>query len=189
MDRCEHTERPVAARCVCCGKRLCHACRVFSGGRNWCADCVPRKGTAIRSPNFSTMLSLLPGLGQVYAGAPLKGLLFFAGGVALAAGHAVLPAAVFPAFWALAAWDARMTALKRNERATGGRAGITGPGDGDRLLLLGTALIAVLYTVMPPAGGTGLNPLSIWAAFAVVIFLSLVMGRGGRSHVPKHGQS
>ena len=185
MDRCEHTDRPVAARCVACGKRLCQACRVWKGGRNWCADCAPGGKGTVRSPVFSMILSLVPGLGQIYGGAPVRGLLFLAAGAGLAAFHTRLPAAAILAFWCLTVWDARMTALRRNEKVTGGKSGIRGPGDGDRLLVLGTGLLVLLYTVLPATGAAALSPLSLWAAFAVVVFLSLIMGRGERNDAPQ----
>ena len=79
MKTCEHPENPSAARCVACGKVLCFDCRVWKKGRNFCFDFAPGKPKGFRSPSFTMLLSLIPGLGQFYTGSFTKGLIFLMG--------------------------------------------------------------------------------------------------------------
>ena len=94
--------------------------------------------------------------------------------------HAVAPLAL----WFLAAWDARMSAFKRNYKLTEGRSGTPGAGEGDWMLMIGTIGLGALYTVLPLKAGITIEPWALWSAFSVVLVLSALLGRGG-SHVKK----
>jgi len=181
MLSCEHPEKPAVARCVACGKRLCYECKVVKKGRNFCWDCAPGRPSGYRSPTFSMILSLLPGLGQVYAGSFLKGLAFLFGtGVAAAASiHA--PAILILGYWFLGMWDARMTANKRNFSISNGRLGKEGVSEGDWMLIFGTSGLAALYLGLPYFSNVIMKPWALWSAFAVVFVLSTLLGRGGKN--------
>ncbi|MBU0755121.1 MAG: hypothetical protein KJ645_08260 [Planctomycetes bacterium] len=182
METCTHTERPAAARCIVCGEVLCHDCKVFKKGRNYCRFHAPGKPAGYRSPTFSMILSLIPGLGQMYAGSFVKGLAFLMGGGACIAMQDSLPRILPLALLLFSTWDARMTALRRNHDLSGGRLGEPA-GDGDWMLILGTVGLAILYTVLPLQAGVTLQPGALWAAFCVVLILSTLLGRGGKKDV------
>ncbi|MFH2000618.1 MAG: hypothetical protein ABIK28_13120 [Planctomycetota bacterium] len=183
MKTCPHPERPAAARCVVCGEVLCEGCRVFKKKKNYCIRCAPGKPSGYRSPTFSMFLSLIPGLGQFYTGAFIKGLMLLVGtGACCVSGGSGgnLPLVVPMMLLLYSTWDARMTALKRNYALTGGRAGAPGAGQGDWMLLLGSMGLAVLYTVLPIKAGVEVEPWALWVAYSVVLFLSALLGRGGQ---------
>jgi len=125
-------------------------------------------------------LSLVPGLGQIYAGGFLKGLSFLASAVACVAFHENIPALVPVTLWFLAIWDARMTAQKRNFRITRGRSGSSGAAVADWMLFSGTIGLAALYLGLPVYGGMEMAPWALWSSFLVVLVLSALLGRGGK---------
>lgn len=182
MKTCNHSERPAAARCVVCGEVLCYECRTQKKGRNYCRIHAPGKPKGYRSPTFSMLLSLIPGLGQIYAGSFVKGLTLLMGGGACLAMPDTIPQIVPLALLLFSTWDARMTALKRNYSLSGGRTGAPAS-EGDWMLLLGTAGLALLYTVLPMQAGVTIEPGALWAAFCVVLILSTLLGRGGKKDV------
>jgi hypothetical protein len=153
-------------------------------GKNYCRACAPGKPSGFRSPTFSMLLSLIPGLGQFYAGSFVKGLAFLLGAGACVALHEQVPVVAPLALWFLAAWDARMSAFKRNYKLTEGRSGTPGAGEGDWMLMAGTIGLGALYTVLPLKAGITIEPWALWSAFSVVLVLSALLGRGG-SHVKK----
>jgi hypothetical protein len=181
MKTCEHPESPAVARCIACGKRLCYECRIHDKGRNFCHGCVPIKRVKVKSPTFSMILSLLPGLGQIYAGSIMKGLLFLGGTGAFAAMHEGIPAVLPMIFWVISIWDARMTAHKRNFQATNGRSGVPGASEADWMLLGGTAGLALLYVALPFTAGLVMEPWMLWVSFLVILSLSALLGRGGKN--------
>jgi hypothetical protein len=183
MNTCTHSERPAAARCVVCGEVLCHDCRLQKKGRNYCRACVPGKVPGYRSPTFSMLLSLVPGLGQMHAGSPLKGVALLAAAGACLAWRPEVPWVLPLSLWLFAMWDARMTALKRNFQLRNGRSGSPGAGEGDWMLIAGSIGLAVLYSVLPHQAGITIEPWAIWSAFSVILVLSALLGRGGKSHV------
>lgn len=97
-----HPQTDAIARCTRCGVHLCTSCRTLDGLRNVCGDCrdalrsvaaaagpvaiavdttaAPR---AERSAWLAATLSLIPGLGQAYAGRVLRGGALFAAAMAL----------------------------------------------------------------------------------------------------------
>lgn len=180
MNTCSHPERPVAARCVTCGQVLCDECRVFKKKKNYCNACAPGKPKGYRSPTFSMFLSLVPGLGQFYTGSFMKGFMLLGGAVACCATGPQIPVVVPLLLLLFSTWDARMTALKRNHRLSNGRYGAKGANEGDWMLMLGTMGLAVLYSVLPAKAGMSIQPWALWAAFSVVLFLSTLLGRGGK---------
>jgi len=96
-----HPQLDAIARCVRCGLHLCSDCRSLEGVRNFCARCsaiahasavvapaqeataggveVPRSAPmrTPRSPFLAAALSVVPGLGQAYAGRIVRGAAFF----------------------------------------------------------------------------------------------------------------
>ena len=130
------------------------------------------------------LLSLIPGLGQLYTGSFVKGLAFLMGAGTCVALHEQIPAVAPLVLWLMATWDARMSAFKRNYKLTEGRSGTPGAGEGDWMLISGTIGLGVLYTVLPWKAGITIEPWTLWSAFSVVLVLSALLGRGG-SHVKK----
>jgi len=183
MNTCTHPDKPAAARCVVCGELLCHGCRLRRKGRNYCRACVPGKPPGYRSPTFSTILSLAPGLGHMHAGSFLKGVLLLAGAGACLAWHAQVPWVLPLSLWLYAMWDARMTALRKNYLLRNGLSGTPGASEGDWMLILGSIGLAGLYSVLPHQAGIAVEPWAVWSAFAVILVLSAVLGGGGKSHV------
>ena len=185
MTTCGHPRRPAVARCVACGTTVCEECRRRYRSRNFCPDCWPparrrkERKPSFRSPMLALLLSALPGLGHLYGRSLLKGLLFLA---ATGAGAALWPAAPLPVLGFLflfCAWDARMTALRRNRRIAG-TAAPPPAGEADLLLWIGTAALALLYFRFCVVKGAVVEPWIVWVAFAVVCGLSMLLGRGGQ---------
>lgn len=195
MSTCEHSQRPSVARCVCCGKTLCYECRQQYRSRNFCEQCLPeresKKTTRIkkrrkrkpsqRSPNAALCLSAVPGLGHIYAGSYLKGLGFAAGGVLLILASArFVPFPLVAPLFLFCAWDARMAALKRNFKLSGGTTSRPA-GEGDWMLWGGTAVLACIAIWLRVRTGVAVEPWIVWVGFLVVFCLSALMGRGGRN--------
>jgi hypothetical protein len=126
-------------------------------------------------------LSLLPGLGQMYAGSFFKGLLFMIGTGACVAFHEEMPSILPLAYWLFGLWDARMTAHDRNFRVSKGRTGTTGATHGDWMLLLGTLGLGALYFILPVTAGMVMEPWMLWGSFIVILILSALLGRGGKN--------
>jgi hypothetical protein len=131
------------------------------------------------------LLSLIPGLGQIYAGSPVKGVALILGAAGCLAMHDQMPLILPLALLLFSTWDARMTAAKRNFRLTRGRTGTNGAGDGDWMLILGTVGLGVFYSVLPQQAGVTAQPWTLWAAFCVILVLSALLGRGGKKNVKK----
>ncbi len=78
MERCPRCERPVdnqARFCPNCGTQL----RVQPLTGELVRPNRPSPGGRLPTPWVAAILSIVPGLGHVYAGAPLRGLVFFVG--------------------------------------------------------------------------------------------------------------
>lgn len=118
-----HASAPARARCVECGSLLCGECRAKLGGRNYCRPCVPeslkRKLPGRRSPLFASILSIVPGLGQMFAGEKLRGLVFGASALALANLDSMPPPTVLAFLYAFNLFDAYSLAHERNARVMG----------------------------------------------------------------------
>lgn len=97
-----HPQAEAIARCTRCGVHLCASCRTLDGLRNVCGACrdalrpvVATAGPVAiavdsaaaprseRSAWLAATLSLIPGLGQAYAGRVLRGGALFAAAMAL----------------------------------------------------------------------------------------------------------
>jgi hypothetical protein len=130
------------------------------------------------------LLSLVPGLGQIYAGSPVKGVALILGAAGCLAMQDQMPLVLPLALLLFSTWDARMTAAKRNFRLTRGRSGKDGAGDGDWMLILGTVGLGVFYSVIPQQAGMAIQPWAVWAAYCVILVLSTLLGgRGGKKNV------
>lgn len=82
MNCSNHDQTPAVAQCAQCGRALCQACAIHWQDRITCKDCLERTAPqgahreALRkSPVLAGLLSLLPGLGQVYVGYYLVGFI------------------------------------------------------------------------------------------------------------------
>jgi hypothetical protein len=133
-----HPQSDAVARCVHCGLHLCDDCRTLEGVRNFCERCsaqrravadvataaarlevptLPRPRTP-RSPFLAAALSLVPGLGQAYAGRIVRGAAFF-GSVALLR-QAPFASPLLVAFiYVLNLFDAWRVAQLRSDAAAG----------------------------------------------------------------------
>lgn len=119
----KHPDSAARARCVECGSLLCEPCRAKLSGRNYCRPCVPanlkKKLPGRRSPTFATILSIVPGLGQLFVGEKLRGLVFGGSALALANLDPLPPATVLLVLYAFNLFDAWSLAIDRNARVTG----------------------------------------------------------------------
>ena len=79
-----HTETPAVAYCRSCGKPLCEACKVVSQGTVYCSEHAPVAASAAQpppvpasnvSPGLAFLLGLVPGVGAVYNGQYVKGII------------------------------------------------------------------------------------------------------------------
>lgn len=118
-----HEQRPAKARCVECGNHLCGECRLKVGGRYFCRPCVPEslrsKVPGRRSPAFASVLSVVPGLGQMYGGRFLRGLVFLGSAGLVAANADAIPQPLPLFLWVFNLFDALCVAHERNARKTG----------------------------------------------------------------------
>jgi TM2 domain-containing membrane protein YozV len=133
MNCATHTETPAAAFCRTCGKALCEQCQREVQGVIYCEACIanrmadtmppaaaeaaPPAPTGMPSPALAALLGFIPGVGAVYNGQFMKGLLHVAVFVALiwitdAAGPAFgVPMIPFFVFYMV--FDAYLTARAR----------------------------------------------------------------------------
>ncbi|HEX4592845.1 MAG TPA: B-box zinc finger protein [Bryobacteraceae bacterium] len=100
MNCVNHPDLPAIAYCRSCGKPLCEACRVSAGGTVYCQEHAPVAASAAAtesspytapapatvsargpipdggaSPGLAFLLGLIPGVGAIYNGQYVKGLL------------------------------------------------------------------------------------------------------------------
>jgi hypothetical protein len=81
MTTCRtHPDVPALSSCTTCSDPLCADCRRLDAfGRESCATCAARPvARRVKRPWLAWMLSVVPGLGQVYNGLPERGLVQFA---------------------------------------------------------------------------------------------------------------
>lgn len=118
-----HASTPARARCVECGSLLCGECRAKLGGRNYCRSCIPeslkRKLPGRRSPLFASILSIVPGLGQMFVGEKLRGLVFGGSALAIANLDQLPPPTVLTFLYVFNLFDAWSLAGERNARVMG----------------------------------------------------------------------
>jgi hypothetical protein len=95
MNCVNHPDLPAIAYCRSCGKPLCEACRVSAGGTVYCQEHAPAAAAAEASPytapapvsargpipdtgaspGLAFLLGLIPGVGAIYNGQYVKGLI------------------------------------------------------------------------------------------------------------------
>jgi len=94
MNCANHPELPAVAYCRMCGKPLCENCKRLAGGTVYCAEHVPAPVAADSptspytapaaagpepdtgaSPALAFLLGLIPGVGAIYNGQYVKGLI------------------------------------------------------------------------------------------------------------------
>jgi len=100
MNCVNHPDLPAIAYCRACGKPLCEACRVSAGGTVYCQEHAPATAAASAastesspytapapmpasapipdagaSPGLAFLLGLIPGVGAIYNGQYVKGLI------------------------------------------------------------------------------------------------------------------
>ena len=183
-----HPSFDAVARCVRCGLHLCEDCRSLDGVRNFCSRCraqtlaaaasallVPRIEVARvasrptpRSPFLAAALSLVPGLGQAYAGRLFRGGAFF--GSVLALREAAFASPLLIAYvYVLNLFDAWRVAQVRSD-ASAGKA-TSARVDDSIFLLLGLGVLAVSFVQLGGVVATPnrtLLPLAAIAASLVV---------------------
>lgn len=79
-----HPERDAVAVCISCHTPVCAECRNHIKGKNYCEKCVDKLfGSEIGKPKVSeknpvlaAVLSIIPGLGQIYLGEVVRGIIF-----------------------------------------------------------------------------------------------------------------
>lgn len=103
-----HEERLAHAKCSVCGINICSDCSHVESGKVYCPECLPQKEVAKekfvqRDPRIALILSLFPGLGQVYNDQLLKGLVVFF------TSWLIIP-------WLYGVYDAYATACRINQR-------------------------------------------------------------------------
>ena len=78
-----HEKRLAHEKCSLCGVPVCSDCHRVLNGKAYCPNCLSKKETvqdtkhSERNPVTALVLALFPGLGQVYNGQLLKGLIVF----------------------------------------------------------------------------------------------------------------
>lgn len=141
MNCAVHSEVPAVAYCRTCGKAVCEQCKRDVRGVVYCEDCLASRvegtlppgvaaavppgavsaaGAPTGGPNpvAATLLGFIPGVGAIYNGQVVKGLihvLIFAGLVALSE-HAGFFGVLVAFFYFYMVWDAYATAKAIQER-------------------------------------------------------------------------
>jgi len=82
MNCANHEQAPATAVCASCGRALCADCTIRVQGRVTCKTCLEsqeleraKRAPMQKSPTLAAVLSLMPGLGQVYVGYYLAGFI------------------------------------------------------------------------------------------------------------------
>jgi len=182
-----HPNFDAVARCVRCGLHLCDDCRSLDGVRNYCSRCraqtlaaavaAPGKRIEVsrlaprptpRSPFLAAALSLVPGLGQAYAGRLIRGGVFF--GSVLALREADFASPLLLAYvYVLNLFDAWRVAQARRDASEGKPS--PARVDDAIFLLLGLGVLAVSFVQLGGVVATPnrtLLPLAAIAASLVV---------------------
>jgi len=183
-----HPSFDAVARCVRCGLHLCEDCRSLDGVRNYCSRCRAQTLAAAasapplprieisrvaprptpRSPFLAASLSLVPGLGQAYAGRLIRGGAFFASVLALREAPFASPLLIAYVY-VLNLFDAWRVAQVRRD-ASAGKA-TSARVDDSIFLLLGLGVLAVSFVQLGGVVATPnrtLLPLAAVAASLVV---------------------
>jgi TM2 domain-containing membrane protein YozV len=141
MNCAVHNEVPAVAYCRTCGKAVCEQCKRDVRGVIYCEDCLASRvegtlppgvaaavppgavsaaGAPTGGPNpvAATLLGFIPGVGAIYNGQVVKGLihvLIFAGLIALSE-HTEFFGILVAFFYFYMVWDAYATAKAIQER-------------------------------------------------------------------------
>jgi len=141
MNCAVHNQTPAVAYCRTCGKALCEQCKRDVRGVIYCEDCLASRvegtlppavaaavppgavsaaGAPSGGPNpvAATFLGFIPGVGAIYNGQVVKGLihvLVFAGLIALSE-HTEFFGVLVAFFYCYMVWDAYATAKAIQER-------------------------------------------------------------------------
>jgi len=138
MNCAVHNQVPAVAYCRTCGKALCEQCKRDVRGVIYCEDCLASRvegtlppaaaaappvtvaATPSSGPNpvAATLLGFIPGVGAIYNGQVVKGLihvLIFAGLITLSE-HAEFFGVLVAFFYFYMVWDAYATAKAIQER-------------------------------------------------------------------------
>jgi TM2 domain-containing membrane protein YozV len=140
MNCAVHNEVPAVAYCRTCGKAVCEQCKRDVRGVIYCEDCLASRvegtlppgaaavpagavsaaGAPTGGPNpvAATLLGFIPGVGAIYNGQVVKGLihvLVFAGLIALSQ-HADFFGVLVAFFYFYMVWDAYATAKAIQEK-------------------------------------------------------------------------
>jgi len=141
MNCAVHNQTPAVAYCRTCGKPVCEQCKREVRGVIYCEDCLASRvegtlppataatptvvptapaGAPTSGPNpvAATLLGFIPGVGAIYNGQVVKGLihvLIFAGLIALSE-HAEFFGVLVVFFYFYMVWDAYATAKAIQER-------------------------------------------------------------------------
>ena len=138
MNCAVHSQVPAVAYCRTCGKAVCEQCKRDVRGVIYCEDCLASRvegtlppataavvaatptGAPSSGPNpvAATLLGFIPGVGAIYNGQVVKGLihvLIFAGLIALAE-HTEFFGVLVAFFYFYMVWDAYATAKAIQER-------------------------------------------------------------------------
>jgi hypothetical protein len=177
-----HTELAARARCVECGSLLCETCRAKVAGRNYCRPCLPadlrRKLPGRRSPLCAAVLSALPGLGQMFAGEKLRGLVFGGSAIALANVDPMPSPTILLLLYVFNLFDAWSLASERNARVEG-RVLTTSEKRQRRFFALfagGAALFAIARETFAPE----LSVDVLWPVGLALVVLHQVLDWSGR---------
>ena len=185
--RCPHTQKPAVARCVVCGTTVCHECRRHYKAKNYCESCWPKrkkkkvaktKIPGLKSPTLAFLLSAVPGLGQMYVGAMLRGMVIMSAAIYCLANLEEIPPPIPVFVFLFAAWEARNAAYKKNDRLLPeGRRKPRFAAEADWMLWIGTALLGALYLWVPGEFGVAVEPWTVWIGFVVAFGVSTMLGR------------
>jgi len=142
----------------------------------------------LKSPTLAFLLSAVPGLGQMYVGAVLRGMVFLSAAIYCIANLEEIPPPI-PVFVLLfSAWEARNAAFKKNDRLLPARyAKRRSAAEADWMLWIGTALLAALYLWIPGEFGVAVEPWTIWIGFVVAFGISTTLGRKAETVTEKGG--
>jgi Tfp pilus assembly protein PilE len=103
-----HTDRIAIGACIKCAQGVCDDCQITVKGQLFCVKCAPAPEpviptTSYRNPLLAAMLSLVPGVGQVFNGEASKGIVIFL------TSWLIIP-------WIYGIYDAYQTALRINRK-------------------------------------------------------------------------
>ncbi len=175
----QHVDQPARARCVECGNLLCETCRAKIGGRNFCRPCLPaklkRRLPGRRSPVFATMLSVVPGLGQMFVGEKLRGLVFGASAIALSNVHPAPSATIALFLYVYNLFDAWSLATERNARVAGET--LSASDRRQRFMFSAFAMVTAIFAIARESIAPDLRVDVLWPTALGLVVLHHLMDR------------